>query len=268
MQQRQPAVAGQFYTDDGDRLRSELKRLIPPAAARKKALGAISPHAGYLYSGGVAGRLYAGLEIPATVVLVGPNHHGVGAPAGLYPEGVWLTPLGPVPIAARLGALISAQCPFVQSDTLSHRFEHSLEVQVPFIQYLRPDVSIAPLCLGFSDYPAAGALGRGLAAAIRAFGEEVLIVASSDMTHYESAASARRKDALALERVLAFDPEGLLRICRNEQITMCGVVPSAVMLVAARELGARHAEQVAYATSGDITGDNSHVVGYAGVAVW
>jgi AmmeMemoRadiSam system protein B len=266
--QRHPAVAGQFYAGSGEQLRHELAALVPLSADKKKVMGVISPHAGYLYSGPVAGKLFAAIEIPATVLILGPNHRGIGAAAALHPAGEWLTPLGPVPVDARLNSLLLKHVPFVQSDSVAHQYEHSLEVQLPFLQLLRPDVSIAALCLGFGDYPAAEALGLGIAAAVREFGEGVLIVASSDMTHYEPAATARVKDNKALERVEAFDPEGLLKICRSERITMCGVVPTAVMLVAARELGATQCERVAYATSGDITGDNRQVVGYAGVTVW
>jgi len=265
---RQPAVAGQFYTNSAEQLRSELKIMIPVTGDKKKVLGIISPHAGYIYSGAVAGKGYASIEIPSTVLILGPNHHGAGAAAALHPDGEWLTPLGAVPINDRLNKLIGQHVPFVQSDAVAHQLEHSLEVQVPFLQYLRPDVSIAALCLGHGDYAAVQRIGEGIAAAIRAYGEEVLIVASSDMTHYESAESARCKDNLALERVLALDPEGLLRICRSERITMCGVVPSAVMLAAAKGLGAQQAKLVTYATSGDVTGDYNQVVGYASVTVW
>ena len=265
---RQPTVAGQFYTGSADLLRSDLAGIIPVVNQRKKVLGIIAPHAGYMYSGAVAGKGYARIEIPSTVLIIGPNHHGAGAAVALYPDGEWLTPLGTVPINHRLNGLLRLHVPFVQSDSVAHQLEHSLEVQVPFIQYLCPDVSIAALCLGYGDYAAVKQIGDGIAAAIRAYGEEVLIVASSDMTHYESAESARRKDDQALERVLALDPEGLLRICRSEHITMCGVVPTAVMLVAAGELGAKQAELVNYATSGDVTGDNHQVVGYASVTVW
>ncbi len=265
---RQPAVAGQFYNNSAEQLRSELKIMIPVTGDQKKVLGIISPHAGYIYSGVVAGKGYASVEIPSTVLILGPNHHGAGAAAALHPDGEWLTPLGAAPINDRLNSFIGQHVPFVQSDAVAHQLEHSLEVQVPFLQYLRPDVSIAALCLGHGDYAAVRQIGDGIAAAIRAYGEEVLIVASSDMTHYESAEAARRKDNLALERVLALDPEGLLRICRSERITMCGVVPSAVMLVAAKGLGAKQAKLVTYATSGDVTGDNNQVVGYASVTVW
>ncbi len=266
--QRQPAVAGQFYPGSMQQLKAELSDLIPENHDRRKVFGIISPHAGYVYSGAVAGKLFASIDIPDTVLILGPNHRGVGAAAALYPDGEWLTPLGPVPVNAALNTLLLRHVPFLTSDSAAHRFEHSLEVQVPFIQYLRPDVSLSAICLGQGDFEAIRQIGEGIAAAITSFGGDVLIVASSDMTHYESAASALRKDGLALEAIRAFDPKTLLQVCRSEHITMCGVAPAAVMLVAARILGASAAELIAYATSGDATGDDREVVGYAAVTVW
>jgi AmmeMemoRadiSam system protein B len=266
--QRQPAVAGQFYAGSSKQLGSDLAKLIPEAAERRKVAGIIAPHAGYVYSGAIAGKVYAAIEIPETILILGPNHHGAGAGVALYPDGEWLTPLGPVTINSRLNALLQQHVPYISSDAVAHKFEHSLEVQVPFIQYLRPDATISAICLGNGDYDAIRKIGEGIAAAIRAYGAEVLIVASSDMTHYESAQSARRKDELALEKVADFDPQGLLQVCRDKNITMCGVVPAAVMLVAAGKLGATRVELVAYGTSGDATGDNRQVVAYAAVKVW
>ncbi|HEY3309381.1 MAG TPA: AmmeMemoRadiSam system protein B [Desulfuromonadaceae bacterium] len=266
---RQPAVAGQFYTDNPSRLEKELASLIIPAPkGQTKAKGIVSPHAGYIYSGAVAGQVFAAIEIPPTVLIIGPNHHEAGVPAALYPDGEWITPLGSVAINSKLNMLILKHVPLIKSDSLAHQSEHSLEVQVPFIHHLRPDVTISALCVGYGDFAAVKQIGEGLAAALQDYGGEVLIVASSDMTHYESAESAQRKDELALARVLALDPEGLLQICRTERITMCGVVPTAIMLVTARELGANQASLISYATSGDVTGDNSQVVGYAGLMVW
>lgn len=265
--ERHPAVAGQFYTGSAEGLKRELAALIPATEDKRRVTGIMAPHAGYVYSGAVAGKLYAAIEIPSRVLIIGPNHHGAGAPAALYPAGEWHTPLGPVPIDARLNDLLHRHVPFIQPDTLAHRQEHSLEVQLPFLRLLRPDLSIAALCLGQGDYAAVRQIGEGIAAALRPFGDDVLIVASSDMTHYESSESARSKDKLALERVVALDAEGLLDICRTERITMCGVVPAAVMLVAAKELGATRAELVAYATSGDVSGDHRRVVGYAAVTI-
>jgi len=264
---RQPAVAGQFYPGSASKLRSELSILVQPEPARRKVIGVIAPHAGYMYSGKVAGHLYGLIRVPETVVILGPNHHGVGASAALYPAGEWITPLGAVPIDAAFAELLMKHAPLVREDASAHLYEHSLEVQVPFLQHVQPDVAIVPICLGFNDMQSCRALGAGLARAVAASGREVLIVASSDMTHYESAEDARRKDDLALKEVLALNPEGLLNVCRRNGITMCGVIPSAVMLVAALELGAGKAAVERYATSGDVTGDQRQVVAYAAVTV-
>jgi AmmeMemoRadiSam system protein B len=265
--QRQPAVAGQFYPGDEQHLRVALSQLIPEKTNLRQVIGIISPHAGYVYSGAIAGQVFSRIVIPQTVLIIGPNHHGVGAAAALYPDGEWLTPLGAVPINSRLNELLLQQVPYLKSDSSAHQREHSLEVQLPFLRYLRPDVTISAICIGRGDYAPLRDIGHGIAAAIRAFGTDVLIVASSDMTHYESAEAARRKDEAALARVLALDGRGLLEVCRQRNITMCGVVPSTVMIEAALQLGATTAEQVAYGTSGDVTGDTAQVVGYAAVTV-
>jgi hypothetical protein len=265
--QRQPVVAGQFYPGSFQQLELLLASLVPENRSRKRVLGIISPHAGYVYSGAIAGKLFAQIEIPPTVLIIGPNHTGAGAPAALYPDGEWLTPLGTVLINSRLNTLLKQHVSQIQTDRAAHQNEHSLEVQLPFIQYLRPDVSISAICLGYGKYEILSDIGRGIAAAIREYGEDILIVASSDMTHYESADSVRRKDGVALEKVLAFDAKGLLEVCRSQHITMCGVSPSAVMLTAARELGASTADVVAYGNSGDVSGDKQQVVGYAAVIV-
>jgi len=264
---RQPAVANQFYPADPRSLRKELEGMVTAVSQPEQVIGIISPHAGYIYSGAVAGAVFGAISIPRTVVILGPNHHGLGAAAALYPSGAWITPLGHVPIESRLAALVLQHAPMVKEDTAAHLHEHSLEVQVPFLQYLQPELAIVPICIGFGDFTSARLLGEGLARAIREYTEPVLIVASSDMTHYESADAAKEKDTLALDRALALDPEGLLAVCRSRRITMCGVVPSAVMLVASRALGASHARLVRYANSGDVSGDNRQVVGYAGVTV-
>lgn len=264
---RQPAVAGQFYSGDEAKLKTDLAALVTPMPRKEKVLGIIAPHAGYIYSGTVAGEIYGRIEIPSTVIILGPNHHGIGARAALYPEGEWLTPLGAVAVNAPLSRLISKHAPLVDEDATAHHYEHSLEVQVPFLQFIRPDVTIVPICLGFGDFTRCRALGEGIARAIRECGEDVLIVASSDMSHYEPAAAARAKDDVALHEVLALAPERLVQVCRDREITMCGVIPAAVMLVAALELGATRAELVRYSTSGDVTGDNRQVVAYAALTV-
>jgi len=265
--QRQPAVAGQFYPGSEQALRTVLSQLIPVHPSPQPVKGVISPHAGYVYSGAIAGQLFSRITIPDTVLIIGPNHHGRGAPAALYPDGEWQTPLGTVAINAGLNALLLKHSSYLQSDSIAHQQEHSLEVQLPFIQYLRPDVTISALCLGHGDFAPLRDIGHGIAAAIREYGREVLIVASSDMTHYESAVAARQKDEMALERALVLDGKGLLEVCNKNRITMCGVVPATVMIEASLLLGANRAELVAYGTSGDVTGDDQQVVGYAAVLV-
>lgn len=264
---RQPAVAGQFYPGTEQALRNELRRLIPENCRKQQAIGVISPHAGYLYSGSTAGKLLAGIAIPRTVIILGPNHYGTGCLAALSPDAGWQTPLGTVPIEKRLAGLIQQQVPAIQEDAVAHLREHSLEVQVPFLQYLRNDITIVPLCLAFGDYAGCELVGNGIAAAIKEFGEPVLILASSDMTHYEPAETAKQKDSMALERALDLDPEGLVQVCRSNRITMCGVIPAATMLVAAKVLGATGAELVSYTTSGVVSGDYTQVVAYAAVTV-
>lgn len=264
---RQPAVSGQFYTGDAAMLRAELKSFVGSPRGGEKALGIIAPHAGYIYSGAVAGKVYGEVAVPRSVIILGPNHHGIGARAALYAEGEWITPLGAVSVNTRLAELVRIHAPLVEEDTAAHHYEHSLEVQLPFLQFVRADVTIVPLCLGFGDFASCTALGSGIAAAIGEYGDEVLIVASSDMTHYESAKAARVKDDEALREILALNPEGLLQVCRDKGITMCGVIPATVMLVAVLQLGARQARLVSYATSGDVTGDNKQVVAYAALTV-
>lgn len=229
------------------------------------ALGVVAPHAGYVYSGAIAGAVYARVVVPPRVVVLGPNHTGLGRPAALWPAGGgWRTPLGTVPVCGPLTEALAA-CPLVELDRAAHLREHSLEVQVPFLETARPGVEIAALCLGPLDVDECAEVGRTVAAAARAHG--ALIVASSDMSHYIPAAKARVKDQLAIDRILALDPEGLHRTVRREGITMCGVIPATVMLFAARELGATRAELVRYASSGDVTGDTRQVVGYAGLVI-
>lgn len=268
MKLRRPAVAGQFYPAEPERLRELLTRMIAREENPVPVTGIVAPHAGYVYSGAVAGKGYGFIRIPRVVVILCPNHHGIGAPVSLSAADGWETPLGVVPVDQDLSSLIVRQVPgFVERDDVAHLHEHSLEVHLPFLQYLRPDVSIVPISLGFGDEPRMLRLAALLADVLRDLPERPLLVASSDMTHYESADSARRKDQLAIERFRALDPEGLLSVCRVHHITMCGVVPAAVMLKTALSLGARQAELIAYSTSGDVTGDYRQVVAYAALTV-
>lgn len=262
--ERDPAVAGRFYGADGAALGREVAGYLAAGVARTPALGLVAPHAGYVYSGAIAGAAYGRVEIPGKVIVLCPNHTGAGAEVALWPGGAWRTPLGRVPVDEALTAAIAAS-PLVALDVEAHRSEHALEVQLPFLQVARPDVSIAALCLGHLRFRDCEALGRVLAAA--AAEEGALLVASSDMSHYVPAAVARALDARALERILALDAEGLYDVVHRERITMCGIIPVTAMLVAARLRGATRAELVRRGHSGDVTGDDRAVVGYASVIV-
>ncbi|HOO50166.1 MAG TPA: AmmeMemoRadiSam system protein B [Alphaproteobacteria bacterium] len=265
---RHAAVAGQFYPSDPVILKRQLEKFMPVAKECVKALGIVVPHAGYIYSGAVAGAVYARVEIPNTVIILGPNHHGIGSKAAIYPPGEWDTPLGNVAIEQQLSKLILQHASFVEEDSTAHHYEHSLEVQVPFLQHVKPDISIVPLCLGFGDYASSELLGRALAKAIKDFKKEVLVVASSDMSHYEPVDVARHEDNYAIQEMLNMNPEGMYSTVRNRGITMCGIIPATVMLIAAMDLGASKSELIRYATSGDVSGDFQQVVGYAGLMVY
>jgi AmmeMemoRadiSam system protein B len=265
--ERDPAVAGRFYPADGTRLAREVDGYMGATAgapAPVPAIGLVAPHAGYVYSGAVAGAVYGRVVVPPRVLVLGPNHTGRGEWVALWPGGAWRTPLGKVPVDPGLTAALASSAR-VAGDRAAHALEHSLEVQVPFLLRRQPALAIAALCLGPLPWPDCRALGEDVAAAARETG--ALLVASSDMSHYLPAAAARARDARALERVEALDPQGLLETCRREGITMCGVVPATVMLVAALELGATRAEVVRYGHSGEVSGDDDAVVGYAGVIV-
>jgi len=266
---RTPAVAGSFYPADPDVLTRDLDRLAagrrPPPSPRAVAL--MVPHAGYVYSGGVAASTYTAAGLSRRVVLLGPNHTGAGEAIAVVERGAWRTPLGEAPVDAALAAAILAACRAARADTEAHRREHSLEVQIPFLQHLVTGLSVVPICVGTRRLEALLDLGRAVAEAVAAAGDEVLIVLSSDMSHYQPAAVARRDDDRALARVLALDPEGLHREVTGGDISMCGVAPVVAGIEAARRLGGRDARLVAYGNSGDRNGDYQSVVGYAGVAV-
>ena len=264
---RVPAVAGSFYDARPERLERDVRSFLPPEAKAEPAFGAIVPHAGYVYSGPVAGAVYARLRIPASCVILCPNHTGHGAPAALDPSDAWRTPLGDVPVNRRLAERLLELAPSLEQDAGAHLREHSLEVQLPFLQILRPDVTLVPLCLGAPSLALCREVGDAIATLCAEEDEPPLVVASSDMNHYESRQEGRRKDDMALARVEGLDPEGLFRVVRTESISMCGFLPATALLFAARAAGARRARILARRDSGDETGDTSSVVGYAGVIV-
>jgi len=265
---RQPAVAGYFYQGSPSRLRDQVEHFLVSGGPTIRALGILSPHAGLVYSGAVAGAVYSHIELPDTVVLIGPNHTGLGAPVSLMAAGQWMTPFGTLSIDEPLAGAVLARCRRVQDDMIAHLREHSLEVQLPFIQYKKDDVRIVPIQMMDTRLDTCIELGDAVAGAIRERGTDVLIVASSDMSHYISAEEAKRKDRMAIDRILALDARGLYATVRDEDISMCGYGPAVAMLIACKALGATKAELVKYATSGDVSGDFDQVVGYAGVVIY
>jgi MEMO1 family protein len=267
MIRRKAAVAGQFYPGNVGDIQEMIRGLVDSDAPKQRVIGALAPHAGWVYSGRGAARLYARIEVPATVVVLCPNHRGLGADAAIMVEGAWELPTGEVALETELAQLILDRCDFLKDDASAHRHEHSLEVQLPLLQHFRPDFKLVPISLGRMSYPECERLGRALADAVEEFGRDALVIASSDMTHFESAESARKKDQLALERVLALDPRGLYEVVTSNRISMCGFIPATVMLVYAKARGAKSADQIDYRNSGDVTGDYSEVVAYASVLV-
>lgn len=265
---RKPAVAGYFYPKKPGELRAMLEEMIDARAKKVKALAVISPHAGFIYSGHVAGAVFSSVELPGHIVILGPSHRGIRAVFGITSEGVWQTPLGDVPIDKGLAELIRERSPLIQEDEGGHASEHSLEVQLPFIQYLKRDFSIVPICVSpAADYSDLQGLADAVADATSRSGREVLLVSSTDMSHYVSQETAKKQDFLAIDKMLALDARGLYDVVRDEDISMCGFQPTTAVILAARKLGAKKAELICYQTSGDASGDYQSVVGYAGLRI-
>jgi len=265
---RKPSVAGQFYPAGRDTLRRTIAAMTDPAAVPKKAIALVSPHAGYVYSGPVAGAVFSSAAIPGVCVLLGPAHREIDALFAIQVRGSWTTPLGDAPVDEALASRIVAGCSLVEENDAAHLGEHSLEVQLPFIQYFRADAVIVPITVSYLARLAdLETLGRALASTIRDDGRETLIVASTDMSHYVSQKTAEQKDARAIRKVLDLDPAGLFETVTTERISMCGFQPTTAVLVAALGLGASKAELVRYQTSGEASGDYTQVVGYAGIRI-
>ena len=266
---RTPVVAGQFYPGSKERLFAELKELIPSGEESAFYRGAIMPHAGYIYSGKTAGLVSARLSVPEIVVALATNHTGRGNNLSIFTESNYATPLGEIPLASELAGILLDGESFA-ADALAHRQEHSLEVILPFLQFRRADFSLLPVVVAQMPVEGISQSATELAAAIKqveAKDKKVLIVASTDMSHYVSEKEAEAKDALAIEKIKALDGAGLIKTVRENHITMCGVFPTALLLTTAKLLGSRNAELVYYTTSAEASGDRSQVVGYAGLVV-
>ena len=280
MRIRKPAVAGLFYEGTPESLKKRLewcfKHKLGPGKLPKvnpqgsrRIVGLIVPHAGYMYSGPVAANAYYALAldgIPEIFIILGPNHQGVGSLIATCESEVWQTPLGDVLVDTRLAKEIVKESGIVDIDDEAHKYEHSIEVQLPFLQYIYgSNFKIVPIAMMLQDMESSRILGNALAKVLKEF--NAVIIASSDFTHYEPHDVAKSKDMKAIEKILRLDPEGLFDVVKRNNITMCGVGPVATMLTAAKLLGASVTQLLRYATSGDIAGDKAQVVGYGAIAV-
>ena len=264
---RLPAVSGRFYPSHPAELTAVIHRLIEIESNTQKVAvkACLLPHAGYVYSGTVAGAVFSRISVPRKILILGVRHFPRGEQAAILSSGVWRTPLGDAPIDESLARALRAACPLLREDDVAHSQEHSLEVQIPFLQVLAAGFSFVPVALGTVRFEDLVQVGEGVARLFAESREEILLLTTSDLNHYEDDATTRVKDRKAIERLLALDARELYDTCRNEKISMCGLGPAVAMITALQILGAERAELVQYATSADVSGDTSAVVGYAGM---
>ncbi len=265
---REPAVSGQFYPSSKDSLDSMISKLAGKIPEEKEdVLGIVAPHAGYIYSGRVAASVYSLINITDTVIMLGPNHTGSGMPFSIETKGSWNMPMGKVNIDAELALDIQKNSKYLKDDIEAGSYEHSLEVQVPFLQYFKKNFKIVPIVISFTDFNTLESIGDSIGEVLKKKNRNCLIIASSDMTHYESEESANKKDKLAIDNILKLDEKGLYDTIKQFDISMCGIAPTVSMLRAVKLLGARSSKLIKYETSGEASGDYSSVVGYAGVVI-
>lgn len=270
MTTRLPAVAGMFYETTPERLRAQVDLCLDANAAvepKEKFIGAVVPHAGLMYSGHVAAAFYSFAELPKKFIILCPNHTGAGHYAAINREGVWRMPFGDVSIDTPIADALMAKTKLLAEDSRAHAREHSLEVQLPFLQRLVGEFTFVPICLGAHRFDFCEEIGNAIAEVVRASSEPIGILASSDLNHYENEEETQRKDMLAITAVLHRDPRELWRVVDEFDVSMCGFLPTTTMLVAANALGASHARLLKHATSGFISGDYDRVVGYASILI-
>ncbi len=264
---RKAVVAGQFYPDSDTGIRAMLEKFLEEGREKVDAVAAMVPHAGYVYSGAVAGAVFSRLEPKDTYIIIGPKHTGLGRPFAVMTQGSWQTPLGEVEIDEELARAILAEDSPLEEDDAAHLREHSLEVQLPFLQYLKADIKLVPIVIAQGEPQDYRKIGEAIATALTKTAKRALLLASGDMTHYEPQATAEAKDKKAIAAILELDAAELTRRYLEERISMCAYAPAMVMLAESLKLGARRAKLVQYRTSGDASGDFSSVVGYAGIIV-
>jgi MEMO1 family protein len=264
---RLPAVAGRFYPSHPGELTALVRTYIgtdpgrPPIPVR----ACLVPHAGYIYSGHVAGAVLARIALPGKIIILGVRHSPRGEPAAILSRGAWRTPLGDARIDEALAEALKKACPLLREDSVAHGTEHSLEVQLPFLQVLAPNFTFVPVALGTVRFESLVSVGEAIGRVLESTKESVLLLTTSDLNHYEDDATTRIKDRKAIEQLLALNPRGLYDTCSDEDISMCGLGPAAAMLTALNALGVKKPELVKYATSADMSGDRNAVVGYAGM---
>ena len=262
---REPVVAGAFYDANPETLTKNIAQMTGEPVKKTKAFGVVAPHAGYMYSGLVAAQVYAGVVIPQTVIIMGPNHTGLGEPISVFSKGAWATPLGDVEVNQELAGKILEKCPAASRDTAAHAREHSVEVHLPFLQYHKKGFDFVPIVLGEYSLENLRSLAAAIASCVK--GKDILLIASSDLTHYEEAETARAKDKLVLSAIEELDPEKMYREVDENAITMCGWMPVYTLLHACNKLGAKQGKIIKYMNSGDTSGDYSEVVGYGGALI-
>lgn len=262
-------VAGSFYPSSVDSLTKQIESFIDKNAVKSDIVACMLPHAGYTYSGHVAVQTASRINFPDKIVIIGPNHTGYGLAYSIQTEGIWQLPFGQVKIDSNLANYILDNSKYLERDSDAHKYEHSIEVEIPILQYFKKDFEIVPICILSEDLDALKEIGNNIAGAIKQvkLQGEVLIVASSDLTHYQPQQQACKKDKEAIEAIITLDVDKLNEKVKLMGITMCGCAPVSVMLTAAKALGAKRGELVRYETSGDVTGETDSVVGYAGVLI-
>ena len=265
---RRPAFAGQFYPQTETSLRKMLSGLIEPVSEKQDAIGVIMPHAGYVYSGQVAGATISKIALKKTVIILGVNHTGQGERFSIMTSGSWMTPLGEVKIDSEIAESILKESILLKDDSVAHMYEHSIEVELPFLQYLEKDTRIVPIVMSEGKLSEYQKLGEEIVNGFKKIGRSGLFMASTDMTHYESKEVAQEKDMLAIDAILDMDEEKLFNAVKAKGLSMCGLSAACVLISACKRLGAKKAGLVKYQTSGDTSGDYSSVVGYAGMVIW
>ncbi|MCB4790924.1 MAG: AmmeMemoRadiSam system protein B [Elusimicrobia bacterium] len=262
---RKAICSGTWYPNEA----GEINNFFNPKAKKTKIIAGICPHAGWIYSGQTAGEVYSRMKPSQVYILLGPNHTGLGSPVSLYASGAWETPIGNIEVDSLLAKTILTASEIIQSDFLAHKGEHSLEVQLPFIKTLNRDAKIIPISMSDYNPDICKTVGETIAGVLidRELTAKVTLIASSDMSHYISGDRAKKLDSMAIDKILQLDPEGLLETVNANNISMCGSGPVAAVLWASLKLGAKKAELVRYSNSGDVTGDQKQVVGYAGMII-